>query len=76
MNPMAQPSIFDMLKSAEGHTVLVQKLQQHLLEHPWASIDHMIRGLESDKLFIPVFTTIYSVAPDGKFNLRFLFSAK
>ena len=66
MNSNRQIDIFDMLKSVDGHTLLVNKLRQHLLEHPYASIDHMIRAVDEDRLFIPVFSTIYSVAPDGK----------
>lgn len=60
------PNIFTMLKSADGHALLVQKLRQHLKEQPWASIDHMTRTLEDGRLFIPVVSTIYSGAPDGK----------
>lgn len=65
-------NIFNMLKSAEGHSLLIRKLRAHLKTQPWSSIDHMIRGLENDRLFIPMVSTIYSAAPDGKY-LQMLF---
>ena len=63
-----EDNMFQMLKSAEGHDRLIYKLRQQLAEMPWASIDHMIRSLESNRLFIPMVSTVYSIAPDGKTN--------
>ena len=61
-----EQNIFSMLKSAEGHARLISKLERHLKDQPWASIDHMNRALNEDKLFIPMVATTYSGAPDGK----------
>ena len=66
VNEIPEINMFDLLGSSDGHTLLLLKLRQLIKDQPWCSIDHMLRNLESDRIFIPVFSTIYSVAPDGE----------
>ena len=60
-------NIFRMINSEEGHEMLVRKMRCHLKHLPWGSIDHMIRELkDNNDIFVPCFSTIYEVKPDGK----------
>ena len=79
VNENPEINMFDLLGSSDGHTLFLLKLRQQIKDQPWCSIDHMLRALERNQIYIPVFATIYSVAPDGEylsFNLDPWFDLK
>ena len=65
---MSRPNILALLDTDRGCLQIQQMVALYLESTPWAPIDQMNDALENDLLLIPLFSTIYSAKPNGKFQ--------